>query len=318
MYSMLCELRDPLDSIEWHCLSNSELGRVWDLAWHPDGTHLLSAHGDCAARIWKVNGHDSTLLHRLPHRKFVVSAAWHPEGEIVATGDTQADPVRIWNVASGEQIEELYQHDSWPYSLDWRFDGKAFVSSGMDGRVLVWSASNWQVVMEVQPIEIAYQPSFCTVRFSPDGTKIVFAESNGKLYIWEDQLTVLKFTADKKHQFGTRFAFCKPQPDKIAFAHDSDNISIWDIKQQTHLLDMPMHEPMPSEGRFRSVDWSPDGTEIAIVGGDNYLRLWQDGVVQPLISAHEDFVNVARWSSDGRLLATGSEDGCVKIWIRDH
>lgn len=318
MYRLLCELCDPLDSVEWQCLSTTELGGVWDLAWHPKGTQLLSAHGDCAARIWKVNGQDSTLLHRLRHRKFVVSAAWHPAGEIVATGDTQADPVRIWNVANGGQIVELYQHGSWPYSLDWRSDGKVFVSSGMDGRVLVWSTSDWQVIKEIQPTEITYQASYCTVRFSPDGNKIVFAGSDGKIYVWQDQLKVLKFTADEKHQLGARFAFCKPQPDKIAFAHDSGKISIWDIKQLQHLLDMPAHEPMPPEGRFRSVDWSPNGKEIAVVGGDGYLRLWQDGVVQPLILAHNDLINLARWSPDGWMLATGGEDGYIKIWLRDH
>lgn len=318
MYRLLRELHDSLDSAEWQCVSTTELGGVWDLAWHPDGTHLLSAHGDCAARIWKVDGRDSSLLHRLPHRKFVVSAAWHPVGEIVATGDTQADPVRIWRVTNGEQIEELYQHDSWPYSLDWRFDGQAFVSCGMDGLVLVWSTSDWRVTMEVQPTEATNQVSFCTVRFSPDGTKIVFAESNGKILVWHDQLMVLKRAAEEENHFGTRFAFCKPQPDKIAFAHHSGMVSIWDIGQQKHLVDMPSHNMMPSGGRFRSVDWSPDGKEIAVVGGDSYLRLWRDGMVQPPILAHNDIVNVTRWSPNGRLLATGSDDGRVKIWLRDH
>lgn len=129
---------------------------------------------------------------------------------------------------------------------------------------------------------------------------------------------MLKRTAEEKHHLGTRFAFCKPQPDKIAFVHHNGMVSVWDIGQYEHLVDMPAHVTMPSAGRFRSVDWSPDGAEIAIVGGDRYLRLWHNGMVQPPISAHYDIVNVARWSPDGHLLATGGEDGRVNIWLRDY
>lgn len=77
-----------------------------------------------------------------------------------------------------------------------------------------------------------------------------------------------------------------------------------------------------------SVDVHPDGTRFATAGNDHRIKLWS---LRPCIdeeaehrestprllatlSGHLGAVNCARWSPDGRLLASGSDDQIVMLW----
>ena len=84
------------------------------------------------------------------------------------------------------------------------------------------------------------------------------------------------------------------------------------------------HESQP----IFSVDVHPDGTRFATAGNDHRIKLWSlkpcmdeaaehDASVPRLLatlSGHEGSVNCARWSPDGRLLASGSDDQLVMLW----
>ena len=77
-----------------------------------------------------------------------------------------------------------------------------------------------------------------------------------------------------------------------------------------------------------SVDVHPDGTRFATAGQDGTIKIWalapvldkaseQDESVPRLLatlSGHEGAVNCARWSPDGRFLASGSDDSMVMLW----
>lgn len=83
------------------------------------------------------------------------------------------------------------------------------------------------------------------------------------------------------------------------------------------------HDAQP----ITSVDVHPDGTRFATSGNDHKVKLWSlractdpaadaDGSVRLLatLSGHLGAVNCARWSPDGRLLASGSDDNIVMLW----
>ena len=77
--------------------------------------------------------------------------------------------------------------------------------------------------------------------------------------------------------------------------------------------------------RFGIVLWSPDGQSIAAAGGRDHasFRLAGDGVIwlwrldyrEPLLlEGHAGAVTDVRWSPDGSRLASGSDDGTVRVW----
>ena len=78
-----------------------------------------------------------------------------------------------------------------------------------------------------------------------------------------------------------------------------------------------------------SVDVHPDAFRFATAGNDHRIKLWSlrpcideaaenDPVAHPrllaTLSGHEGSVNCVRWSPNGRLLASGSDDQLVMLW----
>lgn len=63
-----------------------------------------------------------------------------------------------------------------------------------------------------------------------------------------------------------------------------------------------------------AVTLSPDGRIFAMRSG-NTVRLWDAATSRPLtVVHHESAVHAVSFSSDGRSLATGSEDGTARLW----
>ena len=77
-----------------------------------------------------------------------------------------------------------------------------------------------------------------------------------------------------------------------------------------------------------SIHVHPDGTRFATAGNDNKAKIWallpcvdeaaenNPAVARTLatLSGHEGSVNCVRWSPNGRLLASGSDDHLVMLW----
>jgi WD40 repeat protein len=73
-------------------------------------------------------------------------------------------------------------------------------------------------------------------------------------------------------------------------------------------------QEQPSGMALFSVDWSPNGRELA-VGGQESVQIWDvasGGVISTL--PHDDYVREVVWSPDGRFVAAGSDDKLVWIW----
>lgn len=63
------------------------------------------------------------------------------------------------------------------------------------------------------------------------------------------------------------------------------------------------------------LDFSPDNQTLAMAGASSVqlisMRDWQ--VIRTL-EGHTDFVHSVEFSPDGQTLASGSEDGTIKLW----
>jgi WD40 repeat protein len=282
---------------------------IFALSWSPDGTKLASAHRDYVVRVWDVRQKESEPLHQLIHRKYPVSIAWSPDGRWIATGDTQADVIRIWDSVTGKQQQELYHHQTWVTSLDWHPDGQQLVSGGMDGKIVLWDTASWQVLQEIPVDQGIY-----TVRYSPDGKVIAFSDGS-TLCVWTDTVHTLKKNNTSQNFMGNSVVWCKADGDKLASVHGQGMINLWRVGQQKMIGHLSQNG-IPAY-RFQSIDWSPDGKELLLVCGDEFVRLWNEGLPEQPLSVTDDQLFAAGWSPDGNQIAAAGENGVVYLWERE-
>jgi len=107
----------------WNVLSGEEVitpqnnWYVNSVSWSPDGSQVASGSGEA---IWIWDAASGAAVGRL--NLSVNSVSWSPDGSQVASGSDDST-VRIWDVASGEEVSSLSGHTSGVNSVSWSPDG---------------------------------------------------------------------------------------------------------------------------------------------------------------------------------------------------
>ena len=139
-----------------HTISEHE-DDVWTVAFSPDGTKLASGGGDTVS-LWDVATAELLQTFRRPlDREIPVGAAeeligdvptdlpanatsivFSPDGQVLVSGSYDAT-IRLWDVATGEQLHTLEGHTYSITSVAVSPDGTRIASGSYDGTVLLWA-----------------------------------------------------------------------------------------------------------------------------------------------------------------------------------
>ncbi|MGH3934683.1 MAG: NACHT domain-containing protein, partial [Pseudonocardiaceae bacterium] len=83
-------------------------GRVWSVAYSPQGTHLLSGGDDGSVRVWDATTGEPRH-HLTGHTGAVLSVAYSPQGTHLLSGGADGS-VRVWDATTGEPRHHLTGH----------------------------------------------------------------------------------------------------------------------------------------------------------------------------------------------------------------
>lgn len=104
-----------------------------------DDRWLLSVSLDRSPKLWDADAVRITSTLE-GHSGFVNTAAFSPDGNLVATGgDDQI--LRVWEVPSGRLLAEWSYHSFPIISIGFTHDGNKIMSRDANGTVIVWDAS---------------------------------------------------------------------------------------------------------------------------------------------------------------------------------
>jgi WD40 repeat protein len=129
---------------------------VRDLAFFPDGRHVVSAGLDWTVRIWDVGRGVPVGEPLHGHADGVYAVAVSPDGEYVLSGSADRT-LRLWSRTGRPVSKPIRGHDAEVWRVTIGRDGRFLVSVGADGTLRTWDGG-WRAFLERACVRIAGHP----------------------------------------------------------------------------------------------------------------------------------------------------------------
>ncbi|MCB9454194.1 MAG: TIR domain-containing protein [Anaerolineaceae bacterium] len=326
-------------------------GRIFAVAFSPDGSQILSGAADNDMRLWDVDtqeamvfaGHTNSVLtvafsadgrfgysggldgnliewdlnrgdqvrYFVGHRATVYALRLDSSGRLIS--GSSDGTIRWWDVENGALIHRFIGHEAPVYSVDFSPDGGLVASASDDGTIRMWDLKAGRQVDEFTDLNGS---GVTSVAFSPDGLSLVSGSRDGTIRVWS--LETRKNTQTLLgHQATVWSVLYSPDGTKLVSGSWDGTIILWDIIAGTQITVFPNPSTTPS--RVYGVDLSPDGTRILAAYNDQFARLWDVDTGEMLmeLSGHTGTVYDVVFSPDGAQALTGSLDQDILLWNLD-
>ena len=253
--------------------------------------------------------------------------ALRPDGELAAVADP-AGPVRLYDVASGEQVgDTLTAHTSGARTLSFTPDGQTLVTGSSDRFVYSWDVSDPTTVGE--PEIVSDNGSIVwSLAVHPNDGSVAVSYDDGTISVFDlETATELRVLEWDDGSGGINAIAFSPDGSKLVASNRSGRLNGWDTDEYLGLWD-PFDTP---EGpKLWEIVFSPDGTTFATAGDRPVAYLHDAETGQPLdgmVFGEESFaedgterapiataIKGVAFSADGRHLIGGSAAGTVHTW----
>ena len=181
-------------------------------------------------------------------------------------------------------------------------DGGLLAAGDREGRIVVWRTDSFRVVGRVR----LNNAHLNTLAFSPDGRLLAVAGRSLQLWRTADwtQTTSLGIPGSV---YGTaRFS---PDGRLLATVNAAEQIQLWDIA--TRML----VRTLCCMALYGDLAFSPNAELLA--AGGHWPRLWDINSgreVRRLVETRDPTFGAVDFRPDGKVLATGSQDGKTRLW----
>ncbi len=115
-------------------------GRIWSVAFSPDGKWIASASWDGTIGLWQPNGRNIRFLRG--HNGLVWYVAFSRDGRTLASSGDDAT-IKLWNLASMQEAATLHGHDGPVSSVAFSPNGYYLASAG-GYTVRLWKAPTFE------------------------------------------------------------------------------------------------------------------------------------------------------------------------------
>jgi WD40 repeat protein len=253
-----------------------------------------------------------------------------PDGRLALTGTTQVErqleplwgpshAVMVYRPPFRQEAARFSGHQGPVHGLTFGPAGTEMLATGCDdGLVRVWSlkppatwpaGKRWATHEPLLKLH-GHRGAVAGMAFSPDGRRLASVGSELNLWDIPGGAKVLTWpAAGREVLFG-------PSGRHLVLAGPTDTI---------HVLDSPpRRELLVLRDVGSALAFLPGGRELAVAGRDEGVGLWSlerarlsgrlPGQNEGNPAGHARPVRVVAVSSDGKWLATGAEDGSLRLW----
>ena len=235
-------------------------------AFSPDGTTLAIGTG---GGVFLYNALTTGYITFFRHTEGNIfgnySVVFSPDGTLLASGSADGT-IKLWNVATRENIATFEGHTDRIFSVDFSPDGTLLASGSWDSTIKLWNVAT---KVNTATLE-GHTDRIFSVDFLPDGT-LASSSTDGTVKLWDVTTKAQIATIETGHTWFSGVAF---SPDGTTLATVSHYTSkLWNVATRTQTATLKYTSGNYTFRTFRSLVFSPDGTIIASSNGSQ-VHIW--------------------------------------------
>ena len=323
----------------WDAVSGRELmqlkhnNQVWQATFSPDGKRIVTASGDNVARIFEaVTGRKLLELeHGNPIFSSVLAAGFSPDGSRLATVSSDGTAV-VWDAADGRKLVSLQDgiellelvqvvqanlikelHNAQGAKAVPTMTGIRTVAFSPDGREVVTASTAgvarvWDLGTGKARLALKHEDVVTDAEYSPDGRRIVTASKDHTARVWD--ATSGRELARVGHDASVTQAAFSPDSREIVTASDDGTARVWDATDDFAVARAHYHDSLRRDGYLPAdIQRMKGAIARAISRSDDPAGKRELASLQ-----HDGKVSAARFSADGKLIVTASDDHTARLW----
>jgi WD40 repeat protein len=223
---------------------------------------LLASGSFESLRLWDlIKGKELATLQQ----SATYPVTFSPDGKRLASGDNNG-AVKLWEVATRQELLTLKGHTRSIYSLAFSPDGKRLVSGSEDGTVKLWdpSAESQQTTLKGHAGDVTQ------LAFSPDGTVLASSSFDKTVKLW-DVATGRELATLRDNTHGLFTVAFAPDGKTLATGSFDGLVKLWDVATRQELTSL---QELTSIKGDSVVAFSQDGrTLVGVVWEQEAMRV---------------------------------------------
>jgi WD40 repeat protein len=242
------------------------------------------------------------------HISLVEAMAYSPDGKTLATGSFQE--LTLWDVEKGTPKQRITGFADRVVAIAYSNDGKFIATGGgaptEDGEIRIYDAAG----KLVQEIKNGHSDTVFGVAFSPDGKLLATSGADKFVKVFEVPSGKLAKTFEG-HTHHVMDVGWTNDGKKLASAGADNIVKVWDFEKGEKLRDIAA-----AQKQVTRLVFVPKTANFITAAGDAGAKLWsaESGQSAKSYAGSSDFLYAVAVSDDGKIVATGGEDGIVRLY----
>jgi WD40 repeat protein len=255
------------------------------------GTNLNGANLENTS-ITTVFGAPNAIIMSKDDRQFITA---HDDNSI-----------RIWDRASGRELQKLSGHKDWVNTIVLSEDGNFLYSGSHDLTIKEWRLADGICQRTFE----GHQSLVIAIALSKEGEFLYSGSNDHTIKEWELSDGICQRTFAGHHDWVNTIALS--QNGKFLYSGSKDRtVKEWELANGICRRTFEGHHDY-----VNTIALSKEGEFLYSGSYDGTVKEWKlaDGICQQTFEGHQNLVRAITLSSDGNFLYSGSDDLTIKEW----